>query len=148
MPGLFPPGWSTSSCGWCMAAVQKAGTARYGRTLLRCGLCAQESDAIHGCCCTLMSLSGHIVPGLFVGCWGTYLLQTTESSDHDVDPQDDPVLALQKLLGMKLWPCIYSFRQFWLPIFWIPQNTGVTGFLQEYMFLGRHIALFIDIVSF
>ena len=44
----------------------------------------------------------HIVPGLFVGCWGTYLLQTTESSDHDVDPQDDPVLALQKLLGMKL----------------------------------------------
>ena len=105
VPGLFPPGWSTSSCGWCMAAVQKAGTARYGRTLLRCGLCAKGSDAIHGCCCTLMSFSGphrHIVPGLFVGCWGTYLLQTTESSDHDVDPQDDPVLALQKLLGMKL----------------------------------------------
>lgn len=39
-------------------------------------------------------------PGLFVGCWGTYLLQTTESSDHAVDMQDDPVLALQKHLGL------------------------------------------------
>ena len=38
-------------------------------------------------------------PGLFVGCWGTYLLQTTESSDAAVDMQDDPVLALQKHLA-------------------------------------------------
>lgn len=34
--------------------------------------------------------------GLFVGCWGAYLLQTTESTGPDVDLQEDPVQALQK----------------------------------------------------
>lgn len=42
--------------------------------------------------------------GLFVGCWGTYLLQTTESSDAAVDMQDDPVLALQKFCS-SFRPC-------------------------------------------
>ena len=38
--------------------------------------------------------------GLFVGCWGAYLLQTTEG-DLKADLLEDPVASLQKCPGKR-----------------------------------------------
>lgn len=53
--------------------------------------------------------------GLFVGCWGAYLLQTTESTGPDVDLQEDPVQALQKprAEGVARAGWVQVFGTFW-----------------------------------